>query len=341
MSYVPNSPNELEDDVDRGAVLASQAVEQARMPALTREDIYVVLSLLSLAPVALCLADRHWPAVCHAIARVALARRSIRRRRRKTLAGLRLAFPGRESAGGQSFDSICMSLEESRLEVRAQILRDLLRRDWQPDIRVEGTSHVEAALAAGHGAILWIGSFTFADTIAKIGLSRAGYLPANLSRTIHGFSFSRFGRRWLNPIQRRMEDRYLSERVMLNDNAPGSAMRRLHKVLLQNGVVSITFGSWGAHAALVPFLGGRLRVATGAPSLAWKTGARLLPVFVVRELRSRTFRLLIDDPLPIERARSKSEAQQAAIARYVSRLESHAAAFPGQWRQWWKLYPGS
>jgi lauroyl/myristoyl acyltransferase len=136
-----------------------------------------------------------------------------------------------------------------------------------------------------------------------------------------------------------MEDRYLSERVILNDKAPGGAIRRLHNVLRQNGVVSATVGSWGAHAAVLPFFDGRLRIATGAPSLAWKTGARLLPVFVVRELQSRTFRLLIDGPLPIEQARSKSEAQRAAIAQYVSRLQPHAAAFPGQWRNWSKLYP--
>jgi lauroyl/myristoyl acyltransferase len=341
MSIVPDSPNEMEDGADRGVAFASQPVDQVRMPALARQDLYAVLSLLSLAPLALCVADRHWPSVCHGFAHLALAGRSARWRKKKILAGLRIAFPDQESVGDEPFNSVCTILEASRLELRAQILRDLLRQDWRPDIRIEGTPHIEAALAAGHGAILWISRFAFADTVAKIGLRRAGYPPTHLSRTIHGFSHSRFGRQCLNPIQQRMEDRYLAERVILSDSAPAGAMRRLHKVLLQNGVVSITVDSWGAHAAEVPFFDGRLGVATGAPSLAWKTGARLLPVFVVRQLRSGTFRLLIDDPLPIERATSKSEAQQIAIARYASRLESHAAAFPGQWRDWPKLRPRS
>ena len=87
--------------------------------------------------------------------------------------------------------------------------------------------------------------------------------------------------------------------------------------------------------------GGRLRVATGAPSLAWKTGARLLPVFVRRDPASGAFQVLIDDPLPTEPTRSKGEAQQAAVAQYLRRLEAHAVAVPGQWRDWAKLRPAA
>ena len=237
-------------------------------------------------------------------------------------------------------DSICHDLEANRLELRLQIMRDLLRRDWHPVIQVEGVSHLEAALAAGSGTILWISRFSFAETIAKVGLWRLGHHPAHLSRTIHGFSHSQFGQRWLNPLQQRMENRYLAERVVIRDGAPGAAMRRLHNVLVRNGIVSITADSWGAHAAEVPFLGGRLRIATGVPSLAWKTGARLLPVFVIRDLKTGTFRLIIDEPLTMEQAQSKRDAQQTAVAQYASRLQRHVRAYPGQWRDWPKLRTG-
>jgi lauroyl/myristoyl acyltransferase len=336
MSAVPDALAELDDIAAHGVELLSQPVEQSRMYWRVRQDPYIALSLLSLAPVAMCVGDCYWPSICRAIVRVTPLGRSGLRRRSETSAGLRLAF-----AGTVDDSAITAELDSHRLELRLQILRDLLLWNWRPDIRVEGIAHLEAALAAGRGAILWIGRFAFADTVAKIGLHRAGHPPAHLSRTIHGFSHSLIGRRWLNPIKQRMENRYLAERVVLNDTAPGTAMRRLHKVLLGNGVVSITVDSWGAHVAEAPFLGGRLRVATGAPSLAWKTGARLLPVFVRRDPASGAFRVLIDDPLPTEPTRSKGEAQQAAAAQYLRRLEAHAVAAPGQWRDWAKLRPAA
>lgn len=339
MSAVPDVRTELDDIAGRSVELISQPVAQSRMPWRIRQDPFIALSLLALAPIAVCIGERHWPAVCRAIVRVMPLGRVGLLRRRQTAAGLRLAHAGAVEDG--AIDAACAELDAHRLELRLQILRDLLLRNWRPDVRVEGIAHLEAALAAGHGAILWIARFAFADTVVKIGLHRAGYPPAHLSRTVHGFSHSLIGRRWLNPIKQRMETRYLAERVVLNDTAPGTAMRRLHKILQGNGVVSITVDSWGAHVAEAPFLGGRLRVATGAPSLAWKTGARLLPVFVRRDPASGAFQVLIDDPLPTEPTRSKGEAQQAAVAQYLRRLEAHAVAVPGQWRDWAKLRPAA
>ncbi|HEV8712769.1 MAG TPA: hypothetical protein VGX03_08085 [Candidatus Binatia bacterium] len=340
MSVVPNARNKVEDDAALIA-LASQPVQQSQTPPRIRQDPYIALSLLSLAPVAVCISDRYWPSLCRTIVRAAPLGRTGLLRRSQTLAGLRLAFAGAPSADEDALDDVCRELDAHRLELRLQILRDLLLRNWRPEIRVEGTAHLAAALAAGRGAVLWIARFAFAETVAKIGLWRAGYPSAHLSRTIHGFSHSLFGRRWLNPVKLRMENRYLAERIVLNDGAPGAAMRRLYNVLLGNGVVSITVDTWGAHVAEAPFLRGRLRVATGAPSLAWKTGAPLLPVFVLRDHASGGFRLLIEGPLPTDPTRPKSDAQQAAVARYANLLEPHVGAYPGQWRDWAKLRPAS
>jgi len=229
------APGETDGAAARGVELLSQPVQQSTLPWRIRQDPYIALSLVSLAPVALCVGERYWHAICRAIVRAMPLGRVGLRRRSQTAAGLRLAFAG--ALDEDALDAVCTELDGHRLELRLQILRDLLLRSWRPDIRVEGTAHLEAALAAGRGAILWVGRFAFAETVAKIGLHRAGRPAVHLSRTIHGFSHSAIGRRWLNPIKQRMENRYLAERVVLNDTAPGTAMRRLHKVLLGNGVV--------------------------------------------------------------------------------------------------------
>ena len=111
-------------------------------------------------------------------------------------------------------------------------------------------------------------------------------------------------------------------------------MRRLKEVLHANGVVSITVYSRGAYVVDAPFMHGRWRIATGAPALAWKTGAQLLPVFVVRDPQVERFSILIDAPLPVNQADSKDEAQKRAVTSYLARLEPYVTANPGQWLGW-------
>jgi lauroyl/myristoyl acyltransferase len=337
MPISSDSPADRHPRIEAGSVrLEAQSIHAKRPPAIIRRDLYVICSLLALAPIALCVRQRHWPAICGALARVVLVGRS---QRRRTEAGIRLAFGGNDLAGYRSIEAVCRNLEAHELELRCQILRDLLPGAWRPEIRIDGACHLDAALDAGHGAILWVSRFAFADTIAKIGLGRLGHPPVHLSRAIHGFSHSRFGKRWLNPLQRHMENRYLAERVMVHEDMPGVAMRRLRDVLVGNGVVSISVHSWGSHAAELPLLDARIRIATGAPTLAWKTGARLMPVFAFREPRAETFHLLIDKPLPIDGAQSKIEAQKCAAVRYAERLEHHVLAHPGQWLDWSTVRP--
>lgn len=331
-------PDPVESRAERRSVeFVSQRVHARKLPAFTRRDCYTLISLLGLTLIARCVSDRHWPAVCRSLTRGTMP---FGRKRRKSIrAGIRLALAGDDPAGKDVVDRVCREVEANGLELRLQIFRDLIFQDWRPQIRLEGVARLEAALADGAGAILWIARFAFSDTIAKIGLHRTGHPSVHLSQTSHSLSNSRFGRRWLNPLSQRMENRYLAERIVMNDNAPSGALRQLHRVLARNGVVSITVESWGAHAADLPVMGGRLRVATGAPSLAWKTGSPLLPVFVIRDPASGVFRVLIDDPLPIDRAQSKAEAHRSAMTQFASRLAANVAAFPGQWRGWSRLRP--
>jgi lauroyl/myristoyl acyltransferase len=310
--------------------LSPQSIRAKPVPAFIRHDAYFLLSLPWLVPIAALVDLRHWPTICRFFARVS----PVGRRRRSSIrAGLREAFAGDASVDGPAIDRIGEEIEAQRFELDLQILRGLLRRNWRPKVRLEGADRLAAAVADGRGAILWIGKSAFSDTIAKIGLAAAGYPPVHLSQTNHGISHSRFAQRWLNPLQRRVEDRYLAERVILNDAAPSGALRRLQRVLARNGIVSIAVEPWGSHAADVRVLGGRLRIATGAPSLAWKTGAKLMPVFVAREADGG-FRVLVDEPLSIGRGQSKQDAQRIGVAEYASRLERILRAAPAEWRDW-------
>jgi lauroyl/myristoyl acyltransferase len=325
------SIDDCKDDPGDAVRLESQAIRHKSAPAFTRGDLYVIGSLIGLAPVAMLLPQRRWPAVCRMLARFMFAARLERRR---IAAGVRRAFGGEKLAALQPVGEICDRLEAHRFELRCQILRDLLRSDWRPEIQVEGADGLQQALADGRGAILWVSPFVFADTIAKMALCRLGHPPIHLSRAIHGFSHSQFGKRWLNPAQHRVENRYLTARIVLSEHQPGMALRKLQEALAKREVVTISVQKWGSHVAELPFLNARLRIATGAPSLAWKTGAPLMPVFTIKEPGRNSFRVIIDKPLPINGARSKSEAQRIAVACYTHRLEKFVSVHPSQWLNW-------
>jgi lauroyl/myristoyl acyltransferase len=192
--------------------------------------------------------------------------------------------------------------------------------------------HLTAALGQGRGAILWDSHFQFAAVVTKMAMRRAGIDLHHLSHPRHGFSDSRFGMRFLNPLRTRCEGRYVAERVVLSLDGPVAAMRTLLKRLRGNAVVSIVVRGSGLHPCPAPFFDGRLAVATGAPDLAHRSGAALLPVFTVRQ--GGRYVVAIESPLAIDVAAERHAAAAAAAAEYARRLEPHVAAHPGQWAEW-------
>jgi hypothetical protein len=114
-------------------------------------------------------------------------------------------------------------------------------RGWRADIHLEGRGHLDDALAAGRGAILWVAPFVFASLVAKRALHEAGFRVHHLSSAGHGLSSTRLGLAVLNPIRSRIEDRYIAERITIPlDGAVASAKQAISCCLEANAVVSIT-----------------------------------------------------------------------------------------------------
>jgi lauroyl/myristoyl acyltransferase len=130
------------------------------------------------------------------------------------------------------------------------------------------------------------------------------------------------------------ELRYLDKRIIINRADPGGSLREAQAVLEDNRIVSITAGAWeGRRVAHGRLLGGRYPLATGAPDLAQRTGAVLLPVFTTRIAGSMAFRVKIGEPLAVE-FEDKLEANRAATAGFLNALETAVVEYPDQWRGW-------
>ena len=174
-------------------------------------------------------------------------------------------------------------LTEIRLDQLAY-LRSNAPGGWRPELILSGAEHLDTALARGAGVVLWIAPTVAAPLVAKMALHRHGTRAHHLSHPFHGLSSRTWlGRRVLNRLRTRVEDRYLAERVQLGrSNESFAALRRLAALLTQGRVVSVSVGRQGSRVAMAPFLDGRLHIASGAPALAARTGAALLPAMAWR-----------------------------------------------------------
>ena len=222
------------------------------------------------------------------------------------------------------------ALRTNLLVAQLQYLRSYRSETWAEELRVEGLEHLHAATVAGRGAILWVMPFVFAPLVAKRSLAAAGVAIHHVSRVGHGFSPTFLGRTVLNPISTRVERRYLAERILLPlEGITPAATRHLVELLHSNRIVSITLGGNGTQIVRVPRLGTSLRVATGAPNLALRHRAALLPVWSARTSPGR-FLTVVEPPLRADTSDNREAALSALAEAMIDRVEAQARVWPGQ-----------
>src|SRR3546814_12041096 len=89
--------------------------------------------------------------------------------------------------------------------------------------------------------------------------------------------------RFINPGLVRVENRYLAGRGWLSLTDSAAALRTLRQRLRENSLVGVTVTNYARKVLELPFLGGRVQIATGAVKLSLDTRAPLLPVFLHRD----------------------------------------------------------
>jgi lauroyl/myristoyl acyltransferase len=217
--------------------------------------------------------------------------------------------------------------------------RNLHARGWEPTITVEGLERIRAAQAAGAGTILWRMSFG-SSLVAIIGLWRAGVPLVHLSSERHGaLSLAWIARTALCPLYRRTEHWFLRERVVIPwDGSTGVVMKTLLQRLSgDNAVVSIIGDQRGTQNVTTPFFGAQAQFAIGAPSLAWKAGSTLLPVYSVRE-GTGSYRVVIDEPIGVKRQLDRKEYAKQAVHEFSARMQDAIVRHPGSWSDWGRFW---
>ncbi len=214
-------------------------------------------------------------------------------------------------------------------------VRGMHPRRWDPQIEVDGLEHVEAALERGNGAILWRADM--ADTLVlQRAMWQSGHPLVQLSSAGHGATNSDFSYRITAPLYARPENAYLRERVTIPPDWSYGYLPRLMRELKANRVVAILGELVGRQNVHVSVFGKTRVLATGAPAIAHRTGAALIPVATSREGPWR-YRIRLGAPIEVDRSLPRRAALDGPTRAFARFIEDAVIENPGDYNGWWSL----
>ena len=127
---------------------------------------------------------------------------------------------------------------------------------------------------------------------------------------------------------------------MLTRDSSAEALRESLARLRANEIVSIAAGGDAHQPVKVPFLNGELQIASGAPALAYATGATLLFVFPLSE-GSGLIKVFVEPPVHKQSEETKTQFVERCAQILSARLGDFVRRYPDQWRGWADLPPVS
>ena len=220
----------------------------------------------------------------------------------------------------------CEAIDVMRLRGRARSLGKL--------VEIRGREHLDAALAAGKGAILCTAHFGSCSSAFSL-LHASGYPLTAIGRT--------FGKHEtdMSSTERRLWDFVMARRLQRHRKRPNiePLPGRLQVVvqaaiaLRANEVVTISsdaapLGADQARAVEMPFLGRRAKLLPGVVGLGQLTSAPVLMMFIYRCADYRHQVLEISPPVSMEGETA------LAFGRCVAGIEAAVRKSPASWVYW-------
>ena len=245
--------------------------------------------------------------------------------RRHAEINLRLAFPdldqrGRDRIKRGSFRNLGRLLGEVSHFPR-------LNRENIPSIVLyEGLEHYRNAVADGRGVILLTG---------HIG----AWELSVYAHSIYGHPMSFLARRVDNPLVERLAESYRARFGNRSIDKKGS-VREVLKTLKSGGVVGILadLNASREEGVFCDFFGLDACTTAGVATLALRTGAAVLPGYLIWDEKARKHRLHFEPPVELINTGNQKEDVIANTAQYSKVLESIIRRHPDQWlwihRRW-------
>ena len=220
----------------------------------------------------------------------------------------------------------CEVIDVMRLRGRARSLGRL--------VEIHGREHLDAALAAGKGAILCTAHFGSCNSAFSL-LYTNGYPLTAIGRTSWKYDAG------ISSVERRLWDLVYGRRLRRHRQRPNiepwpgrfQVGAQATVALRANEVVTISsdaspLDAEQARAVVVPFLGRHARLLPGVVGLARLTGAPVLMMFVYRSADYRHQLLEISPPVSLE------GDTVTAFGRCVAAMDAAVQRSPAEWVYW-------
>lgn len=119
------------------------------------------------------------------------------------------------------------------------------------------------------------------------------------------------------------------------------AIRRCISTLRHNGIIALVAErDFGPNGEVLDFLGRKVLIPKGPAVFSYKTGAAIVPMFLIREGKQQ-FRLSVSEPIYPERI-VKGEVDRnllkGLMKRYITVIEDKIRQYPSQWMMFRKFW---
>ena len=199
-------------------------------------------------------------------------------------------------------------------------------------IIIEGKERLDAAVAKGKGVVAVTAHFgNFA--LMMLALARQGYAVSSIIRPARDEKLSEYLHK------KRMDVGLGTVFAIPRKECVSNSLKELRDGKLLFIPIDQNFGSGGG--VYVDFFGQKAATATGPAVFAMRTGAAIVPMFILRQENDR-HKIVIEPPIALEERADEKEVIAATMAKITNLIEKYIRRYPHEWawmHRRWKSRP--